>query len=81
MIKLNLKLFFLIKVFIIFSIICLTSYAEDPTVKKNMVVIGSNDAIVKIKVFSSFTCPHCASFHIKIVPEIKKNMLNRVKCN
>ena len=79
MIKLNLKLFFLIKAFIIFSIICLTSYAEDPVEKKNMVVIGSHDAIVKIKVFSSLTCPHCASFHIKIVPEIKKKYVESGK--
>ena len=24
-----------------------------------------DDALVKIKIFSSFTCPHCASFHNK----------------
>ena len=75
----NLKLFFLIKVFIIYLAICLTSYAEDAVVGKNMVVIGSNDAIVKIKVFSSLTCPHCANFHIKIVPEIKKKYVESGK--
>jgi len=37
-----------------------------------MIVIGSYDAIVKIKIFSSLTCPHCANFHMKVVPEIKK---------
>ena len=28
---------------------------------------------------SSFTCPHCASFHIKIVPEIKKKYIESGK--
>ena len=70
--NLNLKLFFLIKVCIISLIICLKSYADDPKIQKNMITIGSYDAMVKIKVFSSLTCPHCANFHIKIIPEIKK---------
>jgi len=35
-----------------------------------MVVLGADNAPVKIKIFSSLTCPHCANFHIKIVPEI-----------
>jgi len=47
-------------------IICLKSYADDPTLQNNLVVVGSNDAVVKIKVFSSLTCPHCANFHIKV---------------
>ena len=81
MVKLNLnsKLFFLIKACIICLIICSQSYADDPKMKKNMVVIGSYDAIVKIKVFSSLTCPHCASFHIKVVPEIKKEYVESGK--
>ena len=44
-----------------------------------MVVIGSYDAIVKIKVFSSLTCPHCANFHIKVVPKIKKEYVESGK--
>ena len=81
MIKLNLnfKLFLLIKVCIIYLIICLKSYAEDPNVNKNMVVIGSYDAIVKIKIFSSLTCPHCANFHTKVIPEIKKEYVKSGK--
>ena len=77
--NLNFKLFFLIKVFIIYLIICSQSYADNPKMKKNMVVIGSYDAMVKIKVFSSLTCPHCASFHIKVVPEIKKEYIESGK--
>ena len=77
--NLNLKLFFLIKVCIISLIICLKSYADDLKIQKNMITIGSYDAMVKIKVFSSLTCPHCANFHIKIIPEIKKKYIESGK--
>ena len=81
MIKLNLnfKLFLFIKIFIIYLIICLKSYADDSKVDKSIVAIGSYDAIVKIKIFSSLTCPHCANFHIKVVPKIKKNYVESGK--
>ena len=69
------KLFFLIKFFFIYLIICLKSYADDPGVQKNIIAIGSHDALVKIKVFSSLTCPHCANFHINVIPEIKKEYI------
>ena len=70
--NLNLKLFFLIKVFFIYFIICLKSYADNPKVFNDLVILGTDEAPVKIKIFSSLTCPHCANFHIKILPEIKK---------
>ena len=81
MIKLNLnfKLFLFIKIFIIYLIICLKSYADDSKVDKSIVAIGSYDAIVKIKIFSSLTCPHCANFHIKIVPKIIKEYVESGK--
>ena len=77
--NLNLKLFFLVKVCIISLIICLKSYADDPKIQKNMITIGSYDAMVKIKVFSSLTCSHCANFHIKVIPEIKKKYVESGK--
>ena len=77
--NLNLRLFLLIKICIIYLFICLQSYADDSSAQKNMVVIGSDDAFVKIKVFSSLTCPHCANFHIKVVSEIKKEYIKSGK--
>ena len=77
--NLNFKLFFLLKIFLIYLVICLKSYADDPMVQNNFVTVGSNDAVVKIKVFSSLTCPHCANFHIKVVSEIKKNYVETGK--
>ena len=77
--KINSKIFFLIKICIIYLIVCLKSYSDDPNVQKNMVAIGSNNALVKIKVFSSLSCPHCADFHIKVVPKIKKEYIESGK--
>ena len=73
------KLLFLAKIFILYLIISLNSFADDSSIKKNMIVIGSYDAIVKIKIFSSLTCPHCANFHMKVVPEIKKEYVESGK--
>jgi protein-disulfide isomerase len=41
--------------------------------------LGSNEALVEIKVYSSLTCPHCANFHIKVIPEIIKNYVDSGK--
>ena len=73
--SLNSKIFFLIKIFIISLVISLKAYADENKIDKNVVSIGSPEAIVKIKIFSSLTCPHCASFHINVLPKIKENYL------
>ena len=44
-----------------------------------MIVLGSDTAVVKIKIFSSLTCPHCANFHTKVVPEIKREYIDTGK--
>ena len=79
MIKLNqnIKLFILFKIFLIYLIICLKSYADNPKTQSDLVVIGSDEAPVKIKIFSSLTCPHCANFHIKVVPKIKEKYIEK----
>ena len=77
--NLNPKLLLLLKLFLIYLLICLKSYADDSGLRNSMVVIGSNNAAVKIKVFSSLTCPHCANFHINVISEIKKNYVDSGK--
>ena len=77
--NINSKLFFLIKVCIICLIVFSKSFSDNSYMQKNIVAIGPDDAIVKIKVFSSLTCPHCADFHIKVVPEIKKEYIESGK--
>ena len=74
--KANNKFFFIIKIFFIYLIICLKSYADNSVVKENFVTIGHDEAPIKIKIFSSLTCSHCANFHINVVPKIKKNYVN-----
>ena len=41
--------------------------------------IGSVDAKITIKVFSSLTCPHCANFHNKIYDDLKKEYIDKKK--
>ena len=38
--------------------------------------IGSPDAKVTIKVFSSLTCPHCANFHTSTYEKLKKEYID-----
>jgi protein-disulfide isomerase len=59
------KIFFLI--FIVFS-----AQAESKVLS-----IGNPDAKVTIKVFSSLTCPHCASFHANIYEKLKEEYIDK----
>ena len=77
--NLNLKLLFLVKIFFIYFIICLKLYADNPKIPVDSIVLGTDNAPVKIKIFSSLTCPHCANFHIKIVSKIKKKYVESGK--
>ena len=81
MIKFNKNNNFLLfsKIFFIYLIIFIKAYADDTKKNVNFVTIGTNSAPIKIKVFSSLTCPHCANFHIKVVPKIKKNYVESGK--
>jgi len=39
--------------------------------------IGSPEAKVIIKVFSSLTCPHCADFHTNVYEKLKKEYIDK----
>ena len=39
--------------------------------------IGNSNAKVTVKVFSSLTCPHCASFHSSIFENLKKDFIDK----
>ena len=75
----NFKISLLIKIIIIYFLIFFKSSAENINENANKVYIGSEDAVVKIKVFSSATCPHCASFHNDVIPKIKKEYVDTGK--
>ena len=73
--NLNINIFFIIKVILIYLFLCLKSYSDNISTDTNFIVLGPDKAPVKIKIFSSLTCPHCAHFHINVVPEIKKEYI------
>ena len=73
--NLNINIFFIIKVILIYFFLCLKSYSDNISTDTNFIVLGPDKAPVKIKIFSSLTCPHCANFHINVVSEIKKEYI------
>ena len=73
--NLNINIFFIIKVILIYLFLCLKSYSDNISTDTNFIVLGPDKAPVKIKIFSSLTCPHCANFHINVVSEIKKEYI------
>ena len=77
--NLNIKPSFLIKIILIYLICCLKSYSDNIDINSSLVVLGPDKAPVKIKIFSSLTCPHCANFHINIVSKIKKKYIEMGK--
>ena len=78
MIKLNLNLKGLLLSFT-FLIIALKCSADNSGLKKDIVALGNDKAPVKIKIFSSLTCPHCANFHTNVLPKIKKEYVDSGK--
>tara|TARA_B100001059_G_scaffold235384_1_gene280802 strand:+ start:572 stop:1162 length:591 start_codon:yes stop_codon:yes gene_type:complete len=45
--------------------------------KSKVLSLGNNNAKVTVKVFSSLTCPHCASFHNTIFNNLKKDYIDK----
>jgi len=74
--KINNSITFLLKILTIYIIFFVKSYAVETKNENNFVMLGNSDAPVKIKIFSSLTCPHCANFHIEVVPKIVKNYVD-----
>jgi protein-disulfide isomerase len=42
-------------------------------------MLGKPDAPVTVIEYSSFTCPHCANFHTKVLPKLKEKYINTGK--
>jgi len=45
--------------------------------KSKVLSLGSSEAKVTVKVFSSLTCPHCANFHITVFDKMKKDYIDK----
>ena len=46
-------------------------------VESKILSIGSPDAKITVKVFSSLTCPHCANFHTAVFNNLKKDYIDK----
>ena len=68
----------IIKKLSIFLTISLLNFAQ-VNASSGMVTIGDESAKITVKVFSSLTCPHCASFHDKIFDQLKKDYIDTKK--
>ncbi len=44
--------------------------------KIKRIIVGNKDAKIKIIVYESLTCSHCADFHVKILPDLKKDYIS-----
>tara|TARA_Y100001958_G_C20969586_1_gene365116 strand:+ start:126 stop:719 length:594 start_codon:yes stop_codon:yes gene_type:complete len=60
--------------YIIFFLIFFTATAK---AEAKILSMGSENAQVTVKVFSSLTCPHCANFHKEIFNNLKKDFINK----
>ena len=65
----------------IFKILFLFYFLTGPSLsnENNILNIGDKNAKITVKVFSSLTCPHCASFHNKIYSSLKKEYIDTGK--
>tara|TARA_B110000444_G_C18734722_1_gene545045 strand:- start:109 stop:717 length:609 start_codon:yes stop_codon:yes gene_type:complete len=62
---------------IFYRAIFLVFFIFSTQVESKALSIGGSKAKVTIKVFSSLTCPHCASFHINIYEKLKEEYIDQ----
>ena len=60
-----------------FKIIFIIFFVFSAQAESKVLSIGSPEAKVTIKVFSSLTCPHCANFHANIYEKLKKEYIDK----
>ncbi len=65
----------IIKFFFNKLFICLILF--NTQVESKILSIGKAEAKVTVKVFSSLTCPHCASFHNEVFNQLKKEFIDK----
>ena len=73
---LNQKLLLVIKIFVIYFFISAKIFAMDDKNIKD-ITEGNTNAKVEILIYESLTCPHCATFHKEIYPDLKKNFIDK----
>ena len=61
----------------LFKILLLIFFAFSVKAESKALSIGSSNAKITVKVFSSLTCPHCANFHTAIFNNLKKDYIDK----
>ena len=69
--NLNNKLFLLIKILFVYFFLLTKSLAIEDNKFKG-ITEGNKNAKIEILVYESLTCSHCAAFHNKVYPDLKK---------
>ena len=59
-----------------YKVLFLTLLTFSVSAEDKILKIGNSDAKITVKVFSSLTCPHCASFHKNIFENLKKEYID-----
>ena len=77
--SLDIKVFSLFKIIFFYLLLSVKCFSDVSALNYKFITLGNDDAAVKIKIFSSFTCPHCADFHFNIIPKIKKKYVDAGK--
>ena len=52
-------------------------FASSVQLESKILSIGSPEAKITVKVFSSLTCPHCANFHNEVFNNLKKDYIDK----
>jgi protein-disulfide isomerase len=65
--------------FLLVIILIFSQFFLYTKVLSDILKIGNNNAKITVKVFSSLTCPHCASFHENIFENLKKDYIDKNK--
>ena len=74
--NLNTKLLLLTKILLIYLFFLSKSFSIENNQLKAFIE-GNENAKIEILVYESLTCPHCATFHNKVYPDLKKNFIDK----
>ena len=73
---LNKKLLLVVKILVIYFFISAKIFAMGSNNIKD-ITEGNTNAKVEILIYESLTCPHCATFHKEIYPDLKKDFIDK----
>ena len=65
------------KILLKFLLIIFFSNLANSDIKINRIYEGNNESQIKIIVYESLTCGHCADFHKKVYPDLKKDFIDK----